>query len=210
MDAIHDKTTAEYIKLNAELATIDAKRQAQVLKSQGELAAVNATAFEKAVESWQKLLQPIANSFDKMIVGMIQGTTTLHQAMQKITQSILTEFISVQAKTLTHWIATELAKTQASAAGASARGAIEETAAATSIATSAMASIKGILNSAWETMANVYKSIAAIPIVGPVLAPAAAMGAFAVVKGFAGSIASAAGGYNIPQGVNPLTQLHQN
>jgi lambda family phage tail tape measure protein len=64
---------------------------------------------------------------------------------------------------------------------------------------------------------NAFASTAAIPIVGPAAAPAAAAAAAAIAQGFAltataaaaMSVASASGGYDIPAGVNPLTQLHQ-
>ncbi len=64
---------------------------------------------------------------------------------------------------------------------------------------------------------NAFASTAAIPIVGPALAPGAAAAAGVAAEGLAAlataaatlSIASAAGGYDIPAGVNPLTQLHE-
>lgn len=64
---------------------------------------------------------------------------------------------------------------------------------------------------------NAFASTAAIPIVGPFAAPAAAAAAMAIAEGFALtasaaaalSVASASQGFDIPAGVNPLTQLHQ-
>ena len=64
---------------------------------------------------------------------------------------------------------------------------------------------------------NAFASTAAIPIVGPAAAPAAAAAAIAAAQGFASiasaaataSIASARNGYDIPAGVNPITQLHE-
>lgn len=64
---------------------------------------------------------------------------------------------------------------------------------------------------------NAFASTAAIPIVGPVLAPAAGAAAAAGAEILATlattaaslSIASAANGFDIPAGVNPLTQLHE-
>ena len=64
---------------------------------------------------------------------------------------------------------------------------------------------------------NAFASTAAIPYVGPSLAPAAAAGAIAIAEGFALaataaaslSIASARAGFDIPAGVNPITQLHE-
>jgi hypothetical protein len=60
-----------------------------------------------------------------------------------------------------------------------------------------------------KAAAAVYSSIASIPYVGPLLAPAMAVGAAVLVGGFAAHIASAEGGYDIPAGVNPITQLHE-
>lgn len=62
-----------------------------------------------------------------------------------------------------------------------------------------------------------FASTAAIPIVGPAAAPGAAAAAIALAEGFALaattaaalSVASAEGGFDIPAGVNPLTQLHE-
>lgn len=64
---------------------------------------------------------------------------------------------------------------------------------------------------------NAFASTAAIPLVGPIAAPGAAAAATAIAEGFATaattaaalSVASAAGGFDIPRGVNPLTQLHE-
>lgn len=70
-------------------------------------------------------------------------------------------------------------------------------------------SLSNIGKSAAEAAANAYKSIAAIPIVGPVLAPAAAIAAMAAVGGLARKIFSAEGGFDIPAGVNPMVQTHQ-
>jgi hypothetical protein len=49
------------------------------------------------------------------------------------------------------------------------------------------------------------KSQAGIPIVGPMLAAAAFAAMFALVMG---SMHSAEGGFDIPAGTNPMTQLH--
>lgn len=75
-----------------------------------------------------------------------------------------------------------------------------------------------------QAAAEAFKAIAGIPYVGPVLAVGAAAAAMAAVYGLmsgmggGGSststtttrIPSAAGGWDIPAGINPLTQLHEN
>jgi len=54
-----------------------------------------------------------------------------------------------------------------------------------------------------------FESQGAIPIIGPVLGLAAMSAAYAAAMALIGSIPSAAGGYDIPRGVNPRVQLHQ-
>jgi hypothetical protein len=63
-----------------------------------------------------------------------------------------------------------------------------------------------VFGDANKAAASTYAATADIPIVGPVLAPVAAAGAFAAVMAF--DVFSAAGGFDIPAGLNPVTQLH--
>lgn len=56
--------------------------------------------------------------------------------------------------------------------------------------------------------AGAAASQASIPIVGPAMGLAAMASMLASVLGLAGGIKSAAGGFDIPAGLNPMTQLH--
>jgi hypothetical protein len=73
----------------------------------------------------------------------------------------------------------------------------------------AATAIKNIAIYAWEAAAGAYAAIASIPYVGPFLAPAMAAGAFLAVGNMAGNIFSAAGGMDIPAGLNPMVQTHE-
>jgi hypothetical protein len=70
-----------------------------------------------------------------------------------------------------------------------------------------LATQKSILNSAVAAAGAAYKSAADIPLIGWLIAPAAAAAAFAGVEAF-GAQASAERGYDIPRGLSPMTQLH--
>lgn len=78
-----------------------------------------------------------------------------------------------------------------------------------------MSSIKTALSdieaSAARAGAAAFASTAAIPIVGPELAPAAAAASYAGAMSFASglTIAAAERGWDVPAGMNPITQLHQ-
>ncbi len=60
-----------------------------------------------------------------------------------------------------------------------------------------------------EAGSGAAASQASIPYIGPILAIAAMAAVFAAVAGMAGRVPSAAGGFDIPSGLNPLTQLHE-
>ena len=83
---------------------------------------------------------------------------------------------------------------------------------------------KNVGMNAIQAAAEAFKAMAGIPYVGPILAAGAAAAAMAAVYGLLGGmggggggstttttrIPSAAGGWDIPAGINPLTQLHEN
>lgn len=69
-------------------------------------------------------------------------------------------------------------------------------------------SIASIGASAAKAGAGAAESQASIPYVGPILAIAAMAAIFAGVMGMSSKVPSAAGGFDIPRGLNPLTQLH--
>lgn len=99
---------------------------------------------------------------------------------------------------------------------------MEQAGAAATVATKTAETSAVVGANATQAASGAAASQAAIPIAGPTLA-AAAMGAmFALVMGLVGGgggskttttttrIPSAAGGWDIPAGINPLTQLHEN
>ncbi|MBF0161615.1 MAG: phage tail tape measure protein [Magnetococcales bacterium] len=86
---------------------------------------------------------------------------------------------------------------------------VKAAAAATGLGTQAAADTESIGMSAWTGMANAYASISAIPMVGPFLAPAIAAGVFASIIALVKNLFSAEGGFDIPAGINPVTQLHE-
>ena len=69
--------------------------------------------------------------------------------------------------------------------------------------------LAGIGTDAAKAGSGAAASQASIPIIGPALAVAAMAAIFAGVMGMGSKVPSAAAGFNIPRGVNPLTQLHE-
>jgi phage-related minor tail protein len=171
---------------------------------------LNQQDTKDAVSTWDKRLAPITRGFNQSITGMIQGTQTLKQGMDRMFQSILLSEIQTDAERLQHWVATEIAKVGATAAGAETTKTIQATASAESKALDAANARGEVMNAAAAAGAKAYQAIVGIPIVGPILAPIAAGVAFAGVEAFGGNISSAAGGWDrVPYDDAPAL-LHRN
>src|SRR5689334_14429885 len=113
-------------------------------KFQSDKQKLDLQAAQTSQRTWQSLMQPIQRAFDTSITGMILGTTTLQKAVANIAQSILAEFVNLGVKMATNWIASELAMTTATEAGAAARTAADSGGMAAGLAIKAANAIKSI------------------------------------------------------------------
>ena len=162
-------------------------------------------AAQTSQRTWQSLMQPIQRAFDTSITGMILGTTTLQKAVANIAQSILAEFVNLGVKMATNWIASELAMTTATQAGAAARTAADGEGMAAGLAIKAANAIKSIGTDSAQAFSGIFAFLA--PIMGPAAAGPAAAGE-ATVMAAASGIASAAAGWVVPS--DQLAMVHQN
>jgi hypothetical protein len=159
-------------------------------------------------------------SFSSAITEMVAGTQTLGQAMEAVYKRILASYIenmiakpiaerltaAVRESAIGKWMAAQAIANQ----GASSAAVV---AAKTTEGTAVVA-----INAA-EGATGAAASQASIPFIGPVLAVAAAAAMMSFIKGMGGGgggsttsvtrIPSAAGGWDIPRGMNPMTQLHE-
>jgi hypothetical protein len=174
-------------------------------KFQSDKERLDFRAAQISQRTWQGMMQPIQRAFDTSITGMILGTTTLQKAVAKITQSIVAEFVNLGVKMVNNWIASELAMTTATEAGAAARTAAEGEGMAAGLAIKAANAIKSIMTDAAQAFAGIFAFLA--PIMGPAAAGPAAVGE-ATVMAAASGIASAAGGWVVPS--DQLAMVHQN
>jgi len=198
-----DTNPAMLEQIEAQKAEIRRKYDAAIAENTRNQAA-------QSLQIWQSLTDRMGSLWDQGTQALLNGTLTWSNATRAIGAQIVSWFATdVVGKQIKAWAVGELTKTTATQSGVAARTAAESAGALQSVATWAAASIKNIANSAWEAMAGAWKAMVGIPVIGPVLAPAVAAAAFAGVIGLAGNIRSAAGGYDIPAGLNPMTQLHE-
>ena len=198
-------------KLLDQLTEIQNKHAVDVEK-------INTTMSLNVQQKWTDMMFPIRDAFDRTINGMIQGTLTWQKAVMNIGDNVAASFIKSGLNMAAAWAAAELQKTAATQTGSVMRflleraGLIATTAvgvasAAINIGTAKAEAKEVIPPEAAIAAGKAASSVADIPVVGPVLAAAAYAGIYNMVMGGLVS-ASAAGGYDIPAGMNPVTQLH--
>lgn len=105
---------------------------------------------------------------------------------------------------VTQATATEAAKTSAVVAGVAAQTAAKQAGATEGLAAQAIAGSAAILNDAYQAAAATYSSVAQIPYIGWILAPAAAGVAFAAVMAFDSMTSAEGGDYNVRAGLYNL------
>jgi len=153
----------------------------------------------------QSLMQMSGQLVEKEIANDLKAVTeriALH--LQGATAEKAIEqggFIFHQAMELEKAIATKMqqaAQTAAVTAGGSAQTAAMSAAAASAKAVSASVGTSTVMSDAAKAAAGTFASVAQIPYVGYIMAPAAAEAAFAEVSGYASLAALDVGAWNVP------------
>ncbi|WP_026440174.1 phage tail tape measure protein [Acidocella facilis] len=202
----------------AEMARLEAELVQQQQEDAKKIADAQKQAADKTKQAWQLAFQPITQAFDTSINGILQGTQTLQSAEAKAAQSITLAFIDAAAKKvvtaleadtqiLAHGVATELGLTAATQAGEAERLSAKVAGDAQGRAVSLSTAIAQMNKYAATAAGGAFSAVAGVPIIGPILAPAAAAAAYTGVMAY--EVMSAEGGTVIPAGVNPLMQLHE-
>lgn len=166
-------------------------------------------AEDQAMLNTKKKADEIARGMSGAVNSMLFSTQTMAQRVQSLFQNIASHIIEqIIRKMVTAWLVGETTKTAATAAGETARLGVQKAAATEGLAVSFATKMKEVVGSAYSAAAHAYDAVAAIPYVGPFIAPAAAAVTFAAVMAFGSGIPSAAGGWDIPPGINPVVQAH--
>jgi hypothetical protein len=162
-------------------------------------------------QSWGNLTTQMTASFSQVnefiqttFTGInAQGVAT-QTALQLANQAIASDFASLGQTMTASWTATQGALTAASLAGANSQTAIAQDASTQMLASLAQSAISSINNSALTSFAGVFANLS--PTLGPGAAVPAAS-AQATVAAAASSIASAAGGWQVPE--DTLAYVHK-
>lgn len=152
----------------------------------------------------------LGTSFSQMANSLLTSATTLRQALGSIFQGIYQSFVqNLITKPLGEWLASQARMLAVKMGFVAQEKAIEAASSAATVGIKTAESTAVVAANAAEAGSGAAASQASIPIVGPALALAAMAAVFAAVMALGGKRKSAAGGFDIPKGLNPLTQLHE-
>jgi len=156
------------------------------------------------------LFDDLGTSFGQMANALLTSATSLRQALGNIFQGIYQSFVTnLITKPLGEWLASQARMLAVKMGFVAQEKAIEAASSAATVGIKTDESTAVVAANAAEAGSGAAASQASIPIVGPALALAAMAAVFAAVMALGGKRKSAAGGFDIPKGLNPLTQLHE-
>jgi hypothetical protein len=203
-----DTTAQERIKLAAQIREIDSKLQTDLQK--------NAAETTKYIsEKYKSVFEHLQSTYETVIQGMIMRTMTWRKALGTIFTSILGDFIHMCLEMISRWAIVQAAKKAMSAGFAAFEQMLMgQTVVAQTVAAGETVGVKAteatmvVEANAAEAASGAAASVADIPFAGWLMAPVAFAAVLALALG-AKSLIHAAGGFDVPSGINPVAQLHQ-
>lgn len=153
-------------------------------------------------------------ALDQNMQALIMRTQTMQQTLTNIYKSIFQTFMQeMVTKPLAQWAMRAVRESAIYKMMGITQVASQESASGAVAGIKASESSEVVASNAAEAGSGAAASQASIPWVGPVLAVAAMAAIFAAVMGMkssgGGSVKSAAGGFDVGKGENPMTQLHE-
>jgi hypothetical protein len=195
-------SVAERSKIQGELEELEGNHARK-------LNVINTQRVAESGQLWADLSDSMASLWDKGIDAMMNGTLRWSNAYKAILAEVGKTFVNFAAQKAKVWLQTEVLQTMYSKAQGSIRNMLEKLGLVQSVSATATAATTKVGANAAVAGSGAASAMASIPYVGPILAIAAMAAMLATVGGLAGSIKSARGGYDIPSGINPVTQLHE-
>lgn len=168
---------------------------------------------------WQEAQQQMGQAFSAMLTRTQNFRTAMNNFFKSMGQTFIQEMVTKPLMGMMQRMVQESAIYKMIFGT---KETLETAAASKTVATKATETTAVVGKNAVQAASGAASSQAGIPYVGPILAVAAMAAMMAAVMGLMGGgggsqttttttrIPSAAGGWDIPAGINPLTQLHEN
>lgn len=205
-EADPNASPAELARVKNQMLEIEQRHQIAVSTLTGKF---RTEQMAETLQVWGGLGDRMSGLWDKGMQAMMNGTLRWRNAFKAIGAELVGWFANdVVGAQVKAWLAGEAKKLMIKL------GFLGQETAAQSAASAATVGIKGaettavVGANAVAAGTGAAASQAPIPFIGPVLALAAMATVFAAVMAM-GSRKSAAKGYDIPRGVNPLVQTHE-
>lgn len=191
----------EFARIKNQMLELEQAYELQRLQMLGEIQ-------KESMHIWGDLSERMGGLWDKGIQAMLIGTLNWRNAVKAIGAELVAWFaIDVVGKQVKTWLAGEASKLAISMGFFTQETALQTAASAATSAAKVVEVGTVVAANAAEAASGAAASQASIPIIGPELAMAAAGAMLGFVLGFAAT-RSAAGGYDIPSGINPVVQTH--
>lgn len=159
------------------------------------------------MQIWTSLTDRMSGLWDQGMQAMLNGTLTWRNGFRAIGSEVAAWFVSdVVGKPLKAWLAAEAQKLAIKLGLLGTEKAAQTAGSAATIATKSDEMTAVVSANAVEAGTGAAAAVAPTPFIGPALALAAMAAIFGAVMGMASK--SAAGGYDIPRGLNPVVQTH--
>lgn len=167
---------------------------------------------------WQEAQQQMGQAFSAMLSRTQNFRTAMNNFFKSMGQTFIQEMVT---KPLAGMMQRMVQESSIYKMIFGTKESLETAAASKTVATKTTETTAVVGKNAVQAASGAASSQAGIPYVGPILAVAAMAAMMAAVMGLMGGggssttttttrIPSAAGGWDIPAGINPLTQLHEN
>lgn len=167
---------------------------------------------QQALESrsiWRDLSDGISGLWDKGVQALMNGTLTWKNAFQAVGAEVVKWFATqVVGAMVKDWIAGQIKKIAALLGFTATEKGIQAAGSAATVGIKTAETTAVVAGNAAQAGSGAAASQASIPYVGPILALAAMAAVFAAVSAM-GKKKSAMNGYDIPKGINPMVQTHE-
>jgi hypothetical protein len=158
---------------------------------------------------WRSFTDTITGLWDKGIQALMNGTLTWRNAFRAIGAEMTSWFITqVIGKQVKEWIAGQAKMLMVKLGFMQAEKVMQAAGTAATIATKTTEATAVVAANAAEAGSGAAAAVAPTPFVGPMMALAAMAAVFGAVMALTNR-KSAARGYDIPKGLNPLVQTHE-
>lgn len=192
-----------------ELERIEQEKLEILRRYRAQQAEIQRQAALESQTIWTELGDRISGLWDKGIQALMNGTLTWRNAMRAIWAEMVSWFVTqVVGRMVKEWLLGEARKLAIKMGFLAQEKTVEAAGAAATVAIKTGETAAVSANNAVQAGTGAAASQASIPIIGPILALAAMAAIFAAVSGL-GKRKSAMGGYDIPKGLNPVVQTHE-